>query len=312
MQKNKRTNKMKKEIGFIGLGKMGSNMVLNLLDHKYKPVVYNRSPEPTKKLSEKGAIPSYSVKEFIKKLSKQKPKIIWLMITAGKPVDEIIRKLLPGLNEGDILIDGGNSFYETSMKRAEELKRRGIKLLDCGVSGGIWGARQGSSMMIGGDKKAFKKIEQFVRAMCVNKGYGYMGLSGAGHFIKGIHNGIEYGMMASINEGMEAIESQSKKFKIDLAEVARVYNRGSIIEGKLTNWLYESFKKPQYLDETSCEVPPGDTEKEMKHLEKKFKMPMLHQARLMRVHSRKKTVCGQFISAIRHEFGGHETLKNKK
>ena len=299
-----------KTLGFIGLGKMGSNMVLNLLDKKYKVIVYNRSSEPVKKIARKGATPSYNMEEFVSKI-KSKPKIIWLMITAGKPIDETIKKLLPHLKKGDIIIEGGNSFYENSMKRYKSLKKQGINFIDCGVSGGIEGARKGASMMVGGDKVIFKKIENLFKDMCVKDGYGYMGLGGAGHFVKGIHNGIEYGMMASLNEGFEAIKKQSKVFKTDLKEVAKVYNNGSIIEGKLTNWLYDSFSKPSYLDEISCQVPFGETEKEMKFLDKKFKMPILHQAHLMRLHSRKNTVCGQVISALRGEFGGHSVKKKK-
>ena len=154
-----------------------------------------------------------------------------------------------------------------------------MSFLEVGTSGGVSGARQGACMMIGGNKAAFKKTEKLYKDMCVKKGYGYMGNSGAGHFVKGIHNGIEYGMMSALNEGFEAIRKQSKVFKTDLKEVAKVYNNGSIIESRLTDWLYDSFSKPSYLDEISCEVPFGETEKEMKVLEKKFNMKILRQAR---------------------------------
>lgn len=303
---------MKKEIGFIGLGKMGQSIVLNLLDKKYKVVIYNRSPEPIKKFArKKGVVPSYSIDEFISKIS-SKPKIIWLMITAGKPVEETIRNLLPHLKKGDIIIDGGNSFYDDSIKRAKKLKKRGIEFIDCGVSGGIEGARRGACLMIGGNEKTFKKIENLFRDLSVKDGYGYVGLSGAGHFVKGIHNGIEYGMMSALNEGFEAIRSQSKIFKTDLKEVSKIYNNGSIIQGKLTNWLYDSFEKPRYLDEISCQVPEGETEKEMKILDRRFSMPILHKARMMRLHSRKDMVCGQIISALRNEFGGHDFKRKVK
>ena len=133
-----------------------------------------------------------------------------------------------------------------------------------------------------------------------------MGFSGSGHFVKGIHNGIEYGMMGELNEGFEAIKSEEKRFGTDLKEVAKVYDNGSIIQGRLTNWILESFQKPKYLDEISCEVPKGKTEKEMKILEKKYKMFVLRAARLMRMHTRKKGICGKVISALRNEFGGHK------
>ncbi len=296
-----------KEIGFIGLGKMGANMVLNLLDKKYRVVVYNRSPESVKKISKSGAIPSYEIEEFVNKIKGK--KIIWLMVTAGKPVDDVIDKLLPYLKKGDIIIDGGNSLYDNSIRRHKALKKKGISFLDCGVSGGIEGARKGASMMIGGDKKVFLKLNNLFKDMCVKNGYGYMGVGGAGHFVKGIHNGIEYGMMAALNEGMEAINKESKKFGINLKEVAKVFDNGSIIESRLTHWMFNSMRKPNYLDEISCSVPIGETEKEMKLLDKRFKMPILHQAHLMRLHSRKNAVCGRLISAIRSEFGGHKVSK---
>jgi len=299
---------MKKQIGFIGLGRMGSNMVLNLIDKKYKVIAYNRSPEPTRKLAKKsGVIGSYSIEEFVKKLPK--PKIIVIMVTAGKPVESIIKSLIPLLSRGDIIIDGGNSYYENSIKRYKILKKKGIHFLDVGVSGGLEGARHGASLMIGGDKKVFKRTEQLFKDLATKDGYGYMGSVGSGHFVKGIHNGIEYGMMGALNEGFEAIKSEEKKFGTDLKEVAKVYDNGSIIKGRLTHWLWDSFQKPKYLDEISCEVPRGETEKEMKILERKYKMQVLKAARLMRVHTRTKGVCGRVVSALRNEFGGHKFKK---
>jgi len=296
------------KIGFVGLGRMGSNMVMNLAGKGYGVVVNNRSPEPTKKLvRRRGVTSSYSFEEMIKKLPKK--KIVWLMITAGKPVDDALKKLIPLLKKGDIVIDGGNSYFKDSQRRYKVLKKKGISYLDCGVSGGMEGARKGACMMIGGDKNSFKKVEILFKDMTVKDGYGYMGKSGAGHFVKMVHNGIEYGMMGAINEGMKAVQKYSSKFEIDLQETAKVYANGSIIEGRLMSWLYDSFKKPHYLDEISCEVPKGETENEMKHLEKMAEMKILKEARLMRARSRKKLVCGDFIAAMRNQFGGHKTNK---
>jgi 6-phosphogluconate dehydrogenase len=162
---------MKKELGFIGLGRMGSAMVLNLLDSKYRVVAYNRSPEPVRKLARKGAVSSDSIEDLVSKI-KSKPKVIWIMVTAGPVVDDIIRRLLPHLSKGDIIIDGGNSYYESSKKRYNFLKKKGIRFIDCGVSGGIQGARNGACMMIGGDKKTFSKTENLFKDMCVKDGYG--------------------------------------------------------------------------------------------------------------------------------------------
>jgi len=200
---------MKKVIGLIGLGKMGENMVLNLLDKKYKVVVYNRSSGPTKKLARKGATGSYSYEEFVKKLGKQ--KVIILMVTAGKPVDAVISDLVPLLDKGDIIIDGGNSYYEDSIKLCKDLKKKGINFLDMGTSGGLTGAREGASIMVGGDKKIFSKIEQLFRDLSVKDGYGYMGDSGAGHFVKIVHNGIEYALLEAYGEGFEILEKSKYK-----------------------------------------------------------------------------------------------------
>lgn len=295
---------MRKKIGIVGLGKMGSNLSLQLLEKKWDVVGYNRSEGTTKSLSKKGLTPSYSLKELIEKLPQR--KVIWLMIPAGKPVEMTLKRIVPLLKRGDIIIDGGNSFYEYSIKRYHALKKRGIHFIDCGVSGGTEGARKGACMMIGGDKNVFTYTKNLFKDLCVKDGYAYVGKTGAGHFTKGIHNAIEYGMMGALNEGFEAIKKNQKKFGMNIKEIAKVYDHGSIIEGKLTHWLYDAFKKPMYLDEISCEVPEGETEKEMKKLEKVGgNMPILHQAHLMRSRSRKNGVCGQIISALRNEFGGH-------
>jgi len=296
-------------IGFIGLGRMGFSMVQNLLEHGHHVVGYNLHPQPTKKLAKKGLTPAFSLEEMIRKLSGK--KIIWLMIPAGKPVDMVLKELAPLLKKGDIVIDGGNSYFKDSIRRGKELKKKGIGFLDCGTSGGISGARKGACMMIGGDQKVFKKVEILFKDMCVKNGYGYMGRSGAGHFVKMVHNGIEYGMMGAINEGMLAIEKYSKTFGTELKEAAKVYAHGSIIESRLMSWLYDSFNRKDYLNLISCEVPKGETEEEMKKLEKLATMRVLHQARLMRANSRKQGICGKLIAAMRNQFGGHKVKKKK-
>ena len=295
------------KIGFIGLGRMGYNMALNLLEHKHNIVAYDINPEAAKKLARKGAKPAYSIKELAEKLPR--PRIVWLMIPAGKPVDNALKKLAPLLNRGDIVIDGGNSFYKDSIKRHSKLKRKGINFLDCGTSGGITGARHGACMMVGGERNIFRKVERLFRDMCVKDGYGYMGKPGAGHFVKMVHNGIEYGMMGALAEGFNAIEGQKQRFSINLKEVAKVYAHGSIIEGRLASLLWDSFRTPGYLSRISCIVPKGETEEEMRYLEKLSGMPILYQARLMRVKSRKHKVCGKLVAALRNQFGGHKVLK---
>lgn len=295
------------KIGFIGLGRMGSALVANLIDHKHEVVVYNRHKEKADHLGKIGAIPGYSIEELISKLPSQ--KIIWLMITAGKPVDEILSKLLPHLKKGDIIIDGGNSFFKDSIRRYNQLRKKGVQFLDCGTSGGIDGARNGACMMVGGDKSAFLKVEPILKDISVKNGYSYLGKSGSGHFVKMVHNGIEYGMLGALAEGMQIINEFDKT--IDLKEVAKVYANGSIIEGKLTKWLHEIYQNPELL-KIQGSVPKGETEEEMKKLEKIGNMKILKQSRLMRVKSRAKpSYSGKVISSIRNQFGGHKTNKEK-
>jgi 6-phosphogluconate dehydrogenase len=303
------------KLGFVGLGRMGFAMAQNLAEHKHSVVVYNRSPGPAKKLSsvslnisgssvkKKNISASYSLEDMVLQLPKK--KIIWLMVTAGKVVDNIIFSLIPLLKKGDIIIDGGNSFYRDSIRRNKTLKKLGIHFFDCGTSGGIEGARYGACMMIGGEKKIFETIEPLFKSMCVKNGYGYMGKSGGGHFVKMVHNGIEYGMMGAINEGFLALEKYERKFGFDLNEISKVYANGSIIEGRLIGWLWKSFKQEDYLNSISCEVPRGETEKEIEKLERLSQMKILEEARLMRKRTRKMGRCGKLISAMRNQFGGH-------
>jgi len=297
------------KIGFVGLGRMGGNMVLNLLEHKHKVVAYNRHSAKLPKYVRKGAKGVTSYEELITNLPKS--RIVWLMVTS-KAVDKVLKEIVPLLSRGDIVIDGGNSYFKDSIRRYKKLKRKGINFIDVGTSGGMEGARHGACMMIGGDRSAFKKTEKLYRDMCVKDGYGYMGKTGAGHFVKMVHNGIEYGMMGAIAEGMQAVLKHKKTFGTDLNTVAKVYANGSIIESRLMSWLLRSYNTKGYLSAISGEVPKGETEKEMENLEKLADMKVLHTARIMRVKTRKKkTYAGKLIAAMRNQFGGHKVKSRK-
>ena len=303
-------NKRKMKIGFIGLGRMGRNMVLNLIEHAHEVVVYNRTPKVTKEFIKETnkALASFSIEELIEKLPKQ--KIIWLMIKAGKPIDDTISSLLPHITKEDIIIDGGNSYFKDSIRRFNLLEKKGVHFLDIGTSGGIEGARKGACMMIGGEKSVFKWIEKLFKDLCVKNGYGYMGKTGSGHFVKMVHNSIEYGMMSSIGEGLNTIKKYEKKFGININEVTKVYSHGSIIEGKLMKWVDQGLKRP-YFKKIKGSVPKGETEEEMKKLSKLLEMPVLKQAVKEREITRKKpSYAGKIISVIRNEFGGHTFEKS--
>ncbi len=292
------------KLGFIGLGRMGENMVYNLLEKGHSVVAYNRSPEAVERVVARGAVGAHNIDELAGKF--QGRKIFWIMITAGKPVDDMIKTLLPHLKRGDIVIDGGNSFFKDSIRRGKLLEKKGIQFLDVGVSGGIEGARHGACMMVGGHGVAFKVMEPVIRDMCVKDGYGYMGRPGAGHFVKMVHNGIEYGMMGAIAEGMQAVQKFSKTFGTDLSTVAKVYAHGSIVESRLVDWLVSGMGRKEF-SAVSGVVPFGETEAEMMQLEQLARMPLLTAAVKMRVATRKKaTYAGKLISVMRNEFGGHK------
>ena len=293
------------KIGLIGLGKMGFNLALNAMENNHQIIAYDKIRDKIKNIAKEGANPAYSIKELVDNLPEK--KIIWIMVTAGKPVDEIILNISPYLKKEDIIIDGGNSYFEDSIRRYNELKKKGINFFDCGTSGGISGARHGACMMIGGDKGIFKEIEPLFRCMSVKEGYGYMGEAGAGHFIKMVHNGIEYGMMGAIGEGLEVIEKNKKKFNLDIKGVANVYAHGSIIEGKLVNWLLKAINDKEYFKSILGTVPQGETEKEMEKLSDMSNMPILEEAIEMRKKTRKEPrFSGKIVSALRNRFGGHK------
>ncbi len=298
----------KLKIGFIGLGRMGSNMVLNLLDHDYEVVVYNRTQEKMSEVVKAGAIPSSSISQLINALPEDR-KVIWLMVNA-EALDQVIDEVVPNLKEGDIIIDGGNSYYKDSQARHAKLKKVGINFMDCGTSGGMNGARHGACLMIGGDRECFEYTQGLFKDLAIENGFAYLGQAGAGHYVKMVHNGIEYGMMSALGEGFEIIKNSD--LKINLKEVAKVYSHGSIVESKLMTWLAEAFLEEDYLENISGSVPKGETEEEMKKLlaESKGKMPSLENAIKVREDSRATpSYAGKLISAMRNKFGGHKVNK---
>ncbi len=295
-------------IGFIGLGRMGSRMAEHLLEKGLEVVVYARSAEAMAPLVLKGAVAAGSYAEFAVKLEGR--KTIMLMVTQGKPVDEVIKGLSPYLLSGDILIDGGNSFYKDSVKRANGLAKKGVFFLDAGTSGGLEGARTGASIMVGGDKKAFEIAEPLFRALAVEEGYAYLGESGAGHFVKMVHNGIEYSFLQALGEGYELLHRS--KYGLDLQEVTKVYRHGSVIRGWLVDLIARALAKDHGLEGQSGVIGGGSTgEWALKSAkERKVKMPGLEAAMKARKSSQKKPgFSGKVVAALRQEFGGHEAPK---
>lgn len=302
---------MKKNIGYIGLGKMGKNMVLQLLEKGWNVTAYNRSPEPTREVEESGAVGVYSVKELYKK--NLSPRLIWLMVP-HQAVDGVLDELTPLLEKGDIVIDGGNSNYKDTIRRANELKNKGVNYIDAGVSGGPSGARNGASVMVGGDKNIFDAIEQLFKDISVDESYGYMGDSGAGHFVKMVHNGIEYGMMQAIGEGFEVMKKSP--LNLDLKEVSRVYQKGTVIESRLIDWLNNAYNESGVeLSGISGEVSNSGEGLWTVEAAKELGVPVdiIEGALKFRIDSQgNPSYTGQVVSALRNQFGGHDVYKKNE
>jgi 6-phosphogluconate dehydrogenase len=301
------------KIGYIGLGKMGKNMVLHLLEQGVEIVAWNRSPDPRKEVAEAGATAVETIEDLVRHL--ETPRIIWLMLPAGETTDEFIDKLIPLVSSGDLLIDGANSFYKDTLKRAEKLREKGICFMDVGVSGGPNGARAGACLMIGGSKDDYAKVEELVKLASAPDAYGHFGDIGAGHFAKMVHNGIEYGMMQAIAEGAAILKSS--QFDINLREVFRVYNNRSVIESRLVGWTEEALREDPELSEYSSKIGhTGEGEWTVNTgKELGISVPVLESSFNVRVNSEKDDenspngFRNRAISAMRGKFGGHSVKK---
>ena len=292
------------KIGFVGLGKMGFNMAQHLLECGHDLVLFDLSAVAVASLAEKGGLPAASLEELAGML--QSPRFIWLMVPAGDPVDTTLDTLIPLLQPGDIIIDGGNSHYTDSVKRAARLNDKGIHFLDAGTSGGLEGARQGACMMVGGDRSAYDLVEPLLKDMCVENGYGYMGKAGSGHFAKMVHNGVEYGMMQAIGEGFDLLDSSG--FDFNLEEVSRVWANGSVIRGWLMELVVRAFHKdPElgYLSGRIADSGEGRWTVEAA-LEHEVSIPVIAASLFNRYRSRsEENLSDRVVAALRYEFGGH-------
>ncbi|MBI5554158.1 MAG: decarboxylating 6-phosphogluconate dehydrogenase [Candidatus Diapherotrites archaeon] len=298
------------KIGFVGLGKMGKNLVLNLMDHRHEVIVFNRTYEKALEMKSHGALPVKTLKELAENTGKPGSRVIWLMITAGTATQEIINELIPFLSKGDTVIDGGNSHYKDSVSNAQKLEAKGIEFLDIGTSGGLTGARNGACLMIGGKKETFRKLEPLFKDISVPEGYAYCGKSGSGHFVKMVHNGIEYGMLAAIGEGFEIIHEYDPA--MDQKAIARVWNHGSVIRGWLMELMEEAFRKDPSLKEFSHVMGHSGEGKWTVDtaLELGVPAPVITLSLLSRFRSfQQAPYGGKVVSALRYGFGGHTNTK---
>jgi len=292
------------ELGLIGLGRMGANMAQRLMGGGHRIVAYDRSLETVRDVGQAGATGAGSLEELVGKLSP--PRAVWLMVPAGAPVEETIHSLAPLLSPGDAIIDGGNSYYKDSVRRAASLKKHRLHFLDVGTSGGIWGLKMGYCLMIGGEREVFRRLEPIFQTLAPEEGYAYMGSSGAGHFAKMVHNGIEYGLLQAYAEGFELLHASP--YELDLAELARLWNRGSVVR----SWLLELMEKALAADPGLASIK-GYVEDSgegrwtvLEAVERGVPLPVISLSLLTRFRSRQEDSFGaKVIAALRREFGGH-------
>lgn len=302
------------KLGFIGLGKMGNAMVLHLVEEGIDVAVFNRTKEKVDEVYNQSGqsshlIKSYSIEELVSKL--EAPKTVWLMVPQGAPVDEMIDKLLTsGISKGDIIIDGGNSFYKDSVRRYQSLKEKGINYLDIGTSGGLEGARNGACVMVGGDREVFEKVKPVLEKLAVPEGLTYFGGAGAGHFVKMVHNGVEYGMLESIGEGFDILKNGP--YQLDLPAVSKNWAHGSVVRGWLMDLLNRALQKDPKLESIEGTVGGGTTGEWTVSTAKELNIEVKAIADALEVRKEsqnKPTFAGKIIAALRNQFGGHEVIK---
>jgi len=297
------------QIAMIGLGRMGMNMARRLLKGGHQVVAYNRTADKTDQLVKEGAQGAYSLAELVEKLSP--PRVLWLMLPAGKVVDEHIELLRERLSPSDIMVDGGNSHFKDDVRRAAFLAGKKIRYVDAGVSGGIWGLSVGYCMMIGGDQKTFHYLEPAFKTLAPEKGYLYCGKTGAGHFVKMIHNGIEYGMMQAYGEGFELLKGSEYAEQFNYAEIAQLWNRGSVIRSWLLELLASAFKKDAALADVKGYVEDSGEGRwtVLQAVESGVPAETLALSLFRRFRSRQEdTFADKVIAALRREFGGHAVV----
>lgn len=301
------------ELGMIGLGKMGSNMVRRLLSGGHSVVAYDPVPQAVQDVAKQGASAAGSVADLVARLAA--PRAVWIMVPSGDATEGTISKLAAELSPGDIVIDGGNSNYKDSKRRAGVLGQKGIHFLDVGTSGGIWGLKEGYCLMIGGEVEVFRRLEPVFKVLAPSPdtGYGYVGPSGAGHFVKMVHNGIEYGMMQSYAEGFELMQAKAE-FDLDLGQVAHLWRYGSVIRSWLLDLAAIALKEDPNLAGIQAYVDDSGEGRWAveESIELAVPMPVITQSLQARFRSRQEQPFGaKLLAALRQQFGGHAIKKAK-
>ena len=294
------------EIGIVGLGKMGGNMAERLIKHGHRVVGSDLSAEARERLDGLGGVAVSSVTDLVGKLE-QSPKIVWSMVAAGKVTDMVINEAADHLQPGDIIIDGGNSKYTESVRRYNELKARGIHFLDAGTSGGIWGLTEGYCLMIGGDKEAYSAVEPIFLALAPEGGLLHAGPAGSGHYVKMVHNGIEYALMQSYAEGFEILKA-SPYPDLDLHAICELWRHGSVVRSWLLDLAADAFSKDPNLDKLKGYVEDSGEGRwtVMESIDHAVPAPVIALSLYLRFRSRQEdSFSAKVLAALRNEFGGH-------
>ena len=299
------------DIAIIGLGKMGANMAKRLLDGGHRVFVYTRSPEKVQRLVEQGAVGADSLEDLAGKLAP--PRALWSMVPAGEPTETVLDSVAEFLSSGDTLIDGGNSNYKDTMRRATAFQAKGISLVDVGTSGGVWGLTQGYSMMVGGDAVAVERLSPIFKTLAPgeNQGWGHVGPSGSGHFVKMVHNGIEYGMMQAYAEGFDILKAK-QEFDLDLHQVAEIWRFGSVIRSWLLDLTARALEDDPNLGDIKAWVADSGEGRwtVADAIDLDVPAPVITLSLLMRFVSRQEeSYAAKLLAAMRNQFGGHAVRK---
>ena len=299
------------ELGMIGLGRMGGNMAQRLLTGGHRLVAYDPQEHAVVAATQKGAVGASSISELVDNLSA--PRAVWVMVPSGQPTEDTINSVADALSTGDVVLDGGNSNYKDSQRRAASVREKGLEFLDVGTSGGIWGLTEGYSMMIGGADDAFARLEPIFQTLApaTDKGYGHVGPAGSGHFVKMVHNGIEYGLMQAYAEGFELMKAK-EEFGLDLSQIAELWRYGSVVRSWLLDLTAEALREDQSLEGIQAYVEDSGEGRWTveESIELGVPVPVIALSLQARFRSRQDQPYGaKILAAMRNQFGGHAVKK---
>ena len=297
------------ELGFIGLGKMGMNMVTRLQQGKHRVVAYDRTADLIKQAESVGCVGAASLEDMVSKL--KAPRIVWIMVPSGAPTEETVNKVASLLSAGDIIIDGGNTNFHDDVRRAAELKKKNIHYVDAGTSGGIWGLKLGYCLMVGGDKAVIDQLAPIFKTLAPENGWAHMGSAGAGHYVKMVHNGIEYSMMQGYAEGFELMSKS--EYKLDLPKIADLWMQGSVVRSWLLELTAGALKQDPKLEGLKGYVQDSGEGRWtiLDAIDKDVPVPTLTAALFTRFRSRQtESFAEKMLAAMRNAFGGHAVKKH--